>query len=149
MLYFWKIISSSKIKFHNMWKKSTTIATIFKKLWLFFIFLIVCFLGVLPNSNSQSLRCFHAMTNGDFLHCSVPLHMSPQRTWVRAGKVTLAAFVWFFSTVWFQMFPQMAWLRRCKVTLVAFVWLFSTVNFQMCPQIVCPRRDIATLVAFV
>ena len=33
-----KIISSSKIKFHNMWKKSTTIATIFKKLWLFFDF---------------------------------------------------------------------------------------------------------------
>ena len=45
------------------------------------------------NSNSQSLQCFYAMTNGDFLHWSVPLNMSPQRTWVRAGKVTLVAFV--------------------------------------------------------
>ena len=84
-----------------------------------------------------------------FLHWPVPLHMSPQRTWVRAGKVTLVAFVWLFSTVRFQMSLQMFCPRRCKVTLVAFVWLFSTVRFQMRPQIVCPRRGIVTLVALV
>ena len=38
------------------------------------------------------------MTNVDFslfsfLHCTVPLHMSPQRTWDRAGKFTLVALV--------------------------------------------------------
>ena len=39
--------------------------------------------------------------------------------------------------------------RGCKVTLVAFIWLFSTVFYQMCPQTVCPRGCIVTLVAFV
>ena len=37
------------------------------------------------------------------------------------------------------MCPQRTWLRGCKVTLVAFVWLFSSVYFQMCHQIACLR----------
>ena len=53
---------------------------------------------------------------------TVSHHMSPQRTWDRAGKFTLAAFVWLFSTVGFQMCPQMACMRRGIVTLLAFVW---------------------------
>ena len=58
------------------------------------------------------------MTNVDFslfsfLHCTVPLHMSPQRTWDRAGKVTLAAFVSLFPTVCFQISPQIANFHRC------------------------------------
>ena len=44
-------------------------------------------------------------------HWYVALHMSPQRTLVRAGKVTLAAFVWLFSAVCFQMSPQIAGTR--------------------------------------
>ena len=79
---------------------------------------------------------------------TVPLHMSPQRTLDRAGKVTLVALVWLFSTVCFQMSPQIACLRKGKVTLVAFVRLFSTVRFQMFPQIACMRRCIVTLAAF-
>ena len=75
--------------------------------------------------------------------------MSPQNTWIRAGIVTLAAFVWLFSTVRFQMCPQVACLRRSIVTLVTFVWLFSTVRSQMFPQIACMRRSIVALVAFV
>ena len=47
------------------------------------------------------------------------------------------------------MSPQIAFIRGCIVTLVAFVWLFSTVYFQMFPQIACPRRGIVSLVAFV
>ena len=63
--------------------------------------------------------------------------------------VTLVAFKWLFSTVYFQMSTQRAWIRAGIVTLVAFVRLFSTVPFQMYPQIACVRRDIVTLVAFV
>ena len=47
------------------------------------------------------------------------------------GKVTLVAFVWFFSTVCLQMCPQIACPIGCIVTLVAFVWLFSAVRFQI------------------
>ena len=81
--------------------------------------------------------------------CQVPLHMSPQRTWVRTGKVTLVAFVWLFTTVRFQMFPQITWMIRGIVTLVAFVWLFSTVHLQMCPQLAWMRRYKGTLVTYV
>ena len=81
------------------------------------------------------------------LHWVVPLHMSPQRICIRAGKVTLAAFVWFFSTVRLQMSPQSACLDWCKVTLVTLVFFFSTLCFQMCPQIACPRKYRVTLVA--
>ena len=49
------------------------------------------------------------------------LNMSPQRTWDRASKMTLVAFVRLLSTVCFQMPPQIACLNRSKVTLVAFV----------------------------
>ena len=38
-----------------------------------------------------------------FLHWFVLLRMSPQRTWSRAGKVTLATVVWLFAAVCFQM----------------------------------------------
>ena len=71
--------------------------------------------------------------------------MLPQIAWMRRCRVTLAAFVWLFSTVSFQMLPQMACLRRCIVALVAFVWLYSTVCFQMLPQIAWMRRCIVTL----
>ena len=80
---------------------------------------------------------------------TVPLHMSPKRTWVRACIVALVAFVWLFSTVRFQMCPQMACTRRGIVTLVAFVRLFFTVSYQMSPQITYLRESIVTLVAFV
>ena len=36
-------------------------------------------------------------------------------------------------------------LNRCKVTLVAFVRFFSRMNFQMCSQIVCSNRCKVTL----
>ena len=75
--------------------------------------------------------------------------MSLQRTSGRAGKVTLAAFVWFFFAVSFQMSPQMACIWGYIITLIAFIWLFSTVYFQMFPQMACMRRSIFTLVAFV
>ena len=55
---------------------------------------------------------------------TVPLHMSPQRTLDRAGKVTLVALVWLFSTVCFQMSPQTICPSGCKVALAAFVWFY-------------------------
>ena len=39
---------------------------------------------------------------------------------LRGYKVTLVAFVWFFSTVRFQMFTQRAWVSAGKVTQAAF-----------------------------
>ena len=36
--------------------------------------------------------------------------------------VTLIAFVWLLSTVYFQMFYQSTCPRGCKITLVALVW---------------------------
>ena len=74
--------------------------------------------------------------------------MCPQMTCLRWGKVTLVAFVRFFSTMYFQMFPQSAYIKGCKVTLVAFVCLFSTVRFQMCPQTACLWGCTVTLVTF-
>ena len=64
----------------------------------------------------------------------MPFNMSPQRTWSRASEVTLAAFAWLFSTVYFQMCPQSACIRGCIITLATFVWFFSTVRFKMPPQ---------------
>ena len=74
-----------------------------------------------------------------FLHLYVPIHMSPQRTWGRAGKVTVAAYVWLFSAVCFQMCPQSAGICSCIVTLVAFVWFFCSACFHMHLQIVCQK----------
>ena len=95
------------------------------------------------------LRRFARDYKFSFLHWSVPLHVSPQRTWIRAGKVTLATFVWLFSTVRFQMCFQGLCMCRCKVTLVACVWFFSTVRIQMSPQSTCPKGCIVTLITFV
>ena len=75
--------------------------------------------------------------------------MGPQSTCIRGCKVTLIAFVWLFSTVFFQMSHQMAWLRGCIITLVAFVWLFSSVCFQMSLQMARVSGYIHALVAFV
>ena len=103
------------------------------------------------NCNSQDLLWFHMSPQRvcSFLLClhwSVPhLQMSPKITWVRAGKVTLIAFVGLFPTVCFHMSPQSACLNRCIVTLIAFVWLFSTVCFQMSLQMVCMRGCIYAL----
>ena len=68
---------------------------------------------------------------------------------LRGNVVALVAFVWLFSTVLFHMRPQRTWIRAAKLTLVAFVWLFLDACFQMWPQIVCLRRGIVTLVASV
>ena len=106
----------------------------------------ICFIDL--NSKFQGFL-FYTSLPRFCSNWSVPLDMFTQRTWVTAGKVTMSAFVWFFSTVRFQMCPQMACPRGCIVTLVAFVWLFSTVRFQMCPQIPCLKGCIVTLAAFV
>ena len=89
--------------------------------------------GLLNNVRLEFLVCPRAI----ILSWFVSLNMSLQRIWVTAGKVTLVAFVWLFSSVCFHMIPQITCLDRCKVTLVAFVWLFSTVHFQVSPQMVC------------
>ena len=74
--------------------------------------------------------------------------MCPQIACLNGCKVTLVAFVWFFSTVCFQMSPQIARIRGCIVALVAFLWPFSTVCFQMCPQRPCMRGCIVAVMAF-
>ena len=84
-----------------------------------------------------------------WLFSTVYFEMSPQSTWIRVCIFALHAFVWFFSTVCFQMCPQAVCPRWCKVALVTFVRLFPIVCFQMSPQMVCPRRCKVTLVAFV
>ena len=66
----------------------------------------------------------------DCLYTYVHLCVSPQRTWV-----TLAAFVWFFSTVCFQI----ACLRRGIITLITFVFIFpysafSNVSSNLLPE---------------
>ena len=51
-----KIISSSKIKFHNIWKKNLQQLRLFLKSYdSFLIFLIFRFLGVLPNFSFKPL----------------------------------------------------------------------------------------------
>ena len=52
---------------------------------------------------------------------NMSIHMSCKISCPRGCKVTLIAFVWFFTTVCYQMSPQITCLRGCKVTLVAFV----------------------------
>ena len=53
--------------------------------------------------------------------------MSHQITFLSRCKVTLVAFVWFFSTVRFQMFTERAWVSAGKVTQDAFF----CVRYQM------------------
>ena len=60
----------------------------------------------------------------------------------------LVAFVWLFSTVYFQMSLQIAFLIRFIVTPIAFVW-FSPLCFKCFFQIACLNRCIVTLVTFV
>ena len=151
-------------------------------------FKIIClFYFISHDMHLNSFMCFLCVSSGCLLEVmngnvsqlcyNVLFYMSSQRTWARAckitltafviffssvrfqmcpqigcprkGKVTLVAFVRFFSAVYFQMSPQRASFRGCKVTLVAFVWLFPSVHFQMCPQTAYPRICIITLVAFV
>ena len=89
-----------------------------------------------------SIWCIVTLVAFVWLFSTVYFQMSP-------GKVTLVAFVWLFSSMCFQMLHQIANLRVHIVTLVTFVWLFSTVCFQMSPQITCSIWCIVTLVAFV
>ena len=42
----------------------------------------------------------------------------------------------------------MGCLSGCKVTLIAFVWFFSPMHFHMCFHVTCLRRCILTLFAF-
>ena len=83
-----------------------------------------------------------------YFHIQFTIFNSSSSACLNGCKVTLVAFVWLFSTVFFQMRPQWAWIRACIVALVAFIWLFSTVRFQMYPQIACMRRGIVGLVRF-
>ena len=46
-------------------------------------------------------------------------------TFQRFIKVALVAFVWLFSTVYFQMCPQAVFPRWCKVTLCVFKWFLK------------------------
>ena len=46
-------------------------------------------------------------------------------------KVTLVAFVIFFSKVSFHMSLQFPSLNKCKVALVASLWFLTGMNFQM------------------
>ena len=116
-----------------------------------------------------SSECLLEVMNGNVsqLCYNVLFYMSSQRTWARACKITLTAFVIIFSSVHTQTFPQIGCprkgevtlvlqiclqvdcLRRDKVTLVAFIWLFTSVRFQMSLQIACPRRGIVTLVTLI
>ena len=76
--------------------------------------------------------------------------ISPQiSSLMRRCKITLVAFVCFFSTVYFEMGLQSVCKTGSKFTLTALVWLFSTVCCQMCSQMACLRGCIVTLVAFV
>ena len=54
--------------------------------------------------------------------------MSPQIVYPNIGKVTFVAFIWLFSTVWFQMFTQITWIRIGEVTLIAF--LFARIELK-------------------
>ena len=56
--------------------------------------------------------------------------MLPQMVCSRRSIVTFVAFVWLFSTMYFQMCFQIAFLYGCKITLVALIWLFSSVFFS-------------------
>ena len=86
------------------------------------------------------IACIISMSNFN-LH----FHVFRQGVCSQGCRVTLAAFVSFFSTVHFH---QIAWFRGGIVTLVTFVWLFPTVNCQMNLQIAFLRRFIITLAAF-
>ena len=100
--------------------KVTSIAFV----WLFSTVRLKCLLNELWSAQAKS----HGLHSFDF---------SP--VWVfkcvfkwpacslRGYKVTLVAFVWFFSTVRFQMFTERAWVSAGKVTQDAFF----CVRYQM------------------
>ena len=71
---------------------------------------------------------------------SVSLNWPPE-----SQKITMVAFVGFFTNMRFNMCFQITCPNWCKVTLVA---IFSRVDFQMCPQIACLNRGKFILFAF-
>ena len=96
---------------------------------LLFFFLILCVTKQMK-SYVQHISTDKLLILYDKTVC-VSLKKCMTHTLTRKGKVTLAAFVWPFSTVCFQMCPQIACCRGFIFTLVALVWLFSTVCYQM------------------
>ena len=81
-------------------------------------------------------------------------HVCPQTFCLSEYRVTLMAFVSYFSAVCFQMSPQISGLKRGIVTLhcsalVAFVQLVSPMCFQMSSQRAWIRAAKLTLAAFV
>ena len=56
--------------------------------------------------------------------------MSPQIACKRKGIVTLVAFIWFVSTMYFKMTSEAAFLRGRILTLVAFVRFFLLHYFR-------------------
>ena len=69
--------------------------------------------------------------------------MLPQMACLNESIVALVTYICLF-TLRFQMSIERDWIRAGIVTLVAFVLLFSTVRCQMCPQIACHRRCLVT-----
>ena len=76
-------------------------------------------------------------------------YVTPQTACITGCIATLIAFVWLFSSVYFQLGPQILHFCRCIVTLTAFILLIFTVWQQMFFQVFCTRWWIVTLVAFV
>ena len=96
------------------------------------------------------IGCIITLTAFVWLFSTVYYQMSTQSAYSRCYIVTLVAFIRFFSTVRFQMITQCACIKWCKVTLVAFVWLFpTTMFFQMFLQITCMSGCIFTNVALI
>ena len=59
----------------------------------------------------------------------------------KRAKVTFVAFIWLFSTVWFQMFSQISWITTGKVALIAFFY-FSTLCIFKCLLKLLTRSEV-------
>ena len=46
---------------------------------------------------------------------TVHFEMSLRRTWIRAGKFALIAFIWFFSTVFFKCLLKVIWWEQANL----------------------------------
>ena len=103
--------------------KSTVKRTISHIVFICLTFLQCAFSNVSSNDFSERMHSHIGYICLTFLHFEVSnlsLNCLPVRMQSHIGCIC------FFSTVSFKMCPQSAWITGCKVTLVAFVWFFSS-----------------------
>ena len=94
------------------------------KIILYFVWVfIIIFIG-------PQMKDFWNILPSDSLYSMIDAITSPASTSLVDQSVSNTSGWKLFPNVSFHMSAQRTWIRACKITLIAFVWLFSSVRLQ-------------------